>query len=62
MNRRHFIKQAVGVGVISVVVAMGWLKASLPVRYTRALRKGRFRGSIKSLNKNDLCREGKWGG
>jgi hypothetical protein len=60
MTRRKFIKQVLKAGA-AIIVGVSWLteKAS-PRRFIRAVRLGKYPGSLKPLQ--DVDKQGKWNG
>jgi hypothetical protein len=64
MTRRKFLDSALRIGSAVVVLGLSgvrWLaKRTLPKRFVRAVRMGKYPGSIEKLGK--INEQGRWGG
>ena len=60
MTRRKFIRKSIE-AVCAIVTGAGWLaKKAVPRRFIRAVRLGKFPGSLRSLG--DINKQSKWSG
>ncbi len=62
MTRRKFIGKLIEAGSLALVSIWGLAKKYAPKRFIRAAKLGKYPGTLKPLDWNEVTRQGKWSG
>ena len=62
MTRRKFIGKLIQAGSLALIGIWGLAKKCTPRRFVRAAKLGKYPGTLKPLDLNEVTRQGKWSG